>query len=352
MIIGNVDFTNLKGFDIISNSEITWEDFEEPFLELKLKAKDGCDVTLAPYVEIEYLSPRYGTITDTANSRIVDDYYLIQWTGSGGIESSQPTINTALCYGTAKGNVDIIDNYGLLRLYKTTKNVMSQIKSARFLSGSDGNKIDLGQFILSFVRYPFDISELEPSTIQLGYQATEIPCYMLTLENYEFDFGDVQIYGVNHDTSDIENCVLFLMLPFIGRHQIDSKYINGVFNVKYIVNVVSNIAICEIRCNSVLIDTIECVLGMEIPYIIKPTLADFKRYGNVSNALNNCVCGAYVEQYENTTDFYDTFVEKTLSDCSGFIKADMFDDLILPTVEENERLKNILTNDGVYCNFT
>lgn len=352
MVIGNVDFTNLKGFDIISNSEITWEEYEEPFLELKLRPRADFEVISAPYVDIEYISRRMGTITDTATSRIVDDYYLIQWSGSGGIESSQPTINSALCYGTAKSGVDIIEKYGLLRLYKTNKNVMSQVKTARFLTDSGGNTIDLGQFILSFVRYPFDIDDLEASTIQLGYQTTAISCDMLTLEKYEFDFGDVQIYGVNHDTSDIENCVIFLMLPFIGKHQIDSKYVNSVFNVKYIVNVVSNKAICEIRCNGVLIDTIDCVLGMEIPYIIKPTLADFKVYGNASNVLNNCVCGAYVEQYENTTDFYDTFVEKTLSDCTGFVKVDMFDDMILPTVEENERLKNILTNDGVYCNFT
>lgn len=352
MVIGNIDFTNLKGFDIVSNSEITWEEYEEPFLELKLKPKNDYEVTLAPYVEIEYISPRQGTITDTATSLLVNDEYVIQWTGSGGIESTQPTINTALCYGTAKSGADIIEKYGLLRLYKTTKNVMSQLKSTRFLTDSDGNTIDLGQFILSFVRYPFDVDDLEASNIQLGYQTTSISCDMLTVEKYEFDFGDVRIFGVNHDTSDIDNCIVFLMLPFIGKHQIESKYINGIFNVKYIVNVVSNIAICEIRCNGVLIDTIDCVLGMEIPYIIKPTLTDFKIYGNTSNVLNNCVCSAVVEQYENTTDFYDTFVEKTLSNCNGFVKVGMFDDMVLPTVEENERLKNILTNDGIYCNFS
>lgn len=352
MVIGNVDFTNLKGFDIVSNSDITWEELEAPFLDLRLKSKDGYDVISPPHVDIEYTSPRHGNVHDTAVSMIVGNEYRIQWEGSGGIESSQPNIISALCYGTAKSNVDIIDKYGLLRLYKTDKNVMSQVKSARFLTDSNGNTVDLGQFILSFVRYPFDIKSTEASNIQLGYQNTSISCDMLTAEKYEFDFGDVQIFGINHDTSDIDNCVVFLMLPFIGRHQIDSKYINSVFNVKYIVNVVSNIAVCEIRCNDVLIETIECVLGMEIPYIIKPTLSDFKIYGNISNVLNNCVCSAYVEQYENTTDFYETFVEKTLSECKGFVKVDMFDDLVLPTVEENEQLKNILTNVGLYCNFT
>ena len=219
--------------------------------------------------------------------------------------------------GVASEKGGILSDYGLIRVYKTDKTINQSLITHRFI-----NSEDLGQYIYSFVRYPFFIDISNNANIYLGVYDTGVNASLIPKQIHTLSLGKKTINGLYSDSRDIDNIEIVCILPFYGLYNIESKYINTTIEIKYIVDILSNTAAIELYSNDVLFETLDCYIGYSIPYIIQ------QGYMNHNITLQNNITKRYepkiiLKQHKQTDGgIYSTYKPCLIGDVSeGFIKC-------------------------------
>lgn len=219
--------------------------------------------------------------------------------------------------GIAVEKSPLLDDYGLIRVYKTNKTINQSLSTHRFY-----NNEDLGQYIYSFVKYPFEIETENNCKIYLGTYDTAINAPLIPKQIYKLSLGKKLIKGVYEDTRDIDTTEITVILPFYGLHSIDTKYINTEIEIIYVVDILSNTAVIELYSNGVLFDALDCYIGYSIPYIIQ------QGYMNHNITLQNNITKKYepqiiLKQHKQINGgLFSTYKPCVLGDVQrGFVKC-------------------------------
>lgn len=232
-----------------------------------------------------------------------------------------PDLDRVYVTGKAIKASDIISNYGAIRAYKTTRTINQQLANKRFYNVNTNEYEDLGNYITSFVRYPFNVTTDGKSNVKYGWFDTQIQADLVEQQIYTLSLGKTLINGLYKNASDIENSDIDIILPYADIYKLDSRYINTEIEVIYKVDVLSNTAVIEIYSNDVLIDTVNTSIGYDIPYILK-TDRITPNVNLQSNILKEKEPKVIVKQKAKVDyTYYDTLSRQTLTGLNGFVKC-------------------------------
>lgn len=268
--------------------------------------------------EPPYLIFNYGASQTQIDSALQPDgRYKIEYAEETFIA---PTSITA--YGVALEKSNLMTQYRFIRAYKANEDIITQVANARFYTGQSNEREDLGKYILSYIHYPFDLETNGSANIELGFFDTQINCDLVKEQYHTFTLFDDVINGLYENDSDIENAEIIMFLPFVGKYDIESKYINTKITIKYICDILSNDCIIYIYSDDKIIDNVKTSLGYEEPFITKESSIDFSFVNQMNSNANKNIQGFItVYQKANTTNRYDNHIFKKVETITGFIKG-------------------------------
>lgn len=339
--IKNIDFSRLVNISPTQDSATAFRSDVNTFT-VKVKAATGCTVEGNIYLYRD--GNRYTFLHDAQN----DVYYYNFNLSAMGIDVA--SITSLYMTGQAIAETPLVADYGAIRAYKINKTIAAALVDKRFYNVAQGQYEDLGEYITSYVRYPFTVPTDGTTTIKYGFFDTEIAADLATRQVQELSLGKHTIYGLYHNASDIPNATITLVLPYADDYQLDSRYINTEIEVKYKVDILSNSAAIEIYSNGKLVDILSTSIGYNIPYILK-TDRITPNVNLLSNILKANDPKAIVRQKAKVANtYYTTYKRALLDDISGFVKCENI--LLEPTnrmtLQERQLIIDQLTNGVIF----
>lgn len=307
----NIDVSNLVGMtldntifnDVVPNLSYTGY----------FTLDSGLVISEPPYLILDYGASQ----TQIDSVLQSDGRYKIEYT-----EHTFVTPLTITAYGVALEKYNLMAQYRFIRAYKANENIITQVASTRFYVGQNTEREDLGKYILSYIHYPFDVETKDSANIELGFFDTQINCDLVKEQYHTFTLFDSIVNGLYNNNSDIENAEIIMFLPFVGKHELESKYINTKITIKYICDILSNDCIIYIYSNDKIIENIKTTLGYEEPFITKESSIDFSFVNQMNSNANKNLQGVItVYQKANTTNRYDNHIIKKIETLTGFIKG-------------------------------
>lgn len=332
-----LDTTNLVNCKLADNSPnyfVLPDSFYTPFNTFIIEPLEGYTLPNPPTLKIVDSGTDYDY-----DFVLQDDKYIIS------AQFQYYDVESVSATGQAVEKGGVLSDYGLIRVYKTDKTINQSLVTHRFSNGED-----LGQYIYSFVRYPFFIESRNTANIYLGITDTGVNSPLIPKQIHTLSLGKKLISGLYEDTRDINNIEIVAVLPFYGLYNIDTKYINTEIEIKYIVDILSNTAVIELYSNNVLFDTLDCYIGYSIPYIIQ------QGYMNHNITLQNNITKQYEpkiilkQNKQINNGIYKTYKPCTIGDVSeGFIKCQNVELNINHnmTLSEQQLIESYL-NTGIY----
>ena len=353
------DFSDIEGFDAISTTGLiqdsgygTIPSYTYSF-QVQFAIETGKNLINAPHIQIEY--KRYNSDThyfiNSVDRYENGIYYCAYESSSFGTQPIE--IINIVCSGLADIYVPFNSDYPMLRVQKVDLTAQSEIAQHRFYNDIQQEyryDIDLGQFIDSIVRYPFEVETGQDADIVLGFAILNFQAPLLTKRIYKFTLFDDVIHGLFRDSRDEKTTDIFAMLPFFGKYTIDSKYINKNIKIVYEIDVMCNECVIKIYNNDILIDSVNTQVGFNIPYILKVSEKSFAiEKPSKSEILKNFdTPQIVVEQSENVLgNLYNVEYFGDLTNLTGFVQIEDFYLHGIKSKTEYDELKRIVEN-GFY----
>ena len=306
----NIDVSNLVGMTLDNTTFSTKNPINYTGYFI---LNEGLVISEIPYIIIDYDIFKEKAIA----TKETDGRYKVIYNADTGVTPINVT-----AYGIALEKSNLMSQYRFIRAYKADEYIITQIANARFYTGQGGVSADLGKYILSYIHYPFNVETKDNANIELGFFDTQINCDLVKEQYHIFTLFDDVVNGLYNNDSDIENAEIIIFLPFVGKYELDSKYINTKITIKYICDILSNDCIIYIYSNDKIIDNIKTSLGYEEPFITKESSIDFSFVNQMnSNANKNKQGVITVYQKANTTNVYNNHIIKKVETVTGFIKG-------------------------------
>lgn len=244
----------------------------------------------------------------------------------------------------------LLSDFGAIRAYKTSKVLNRDLFNKRFYNVAENSYEDLGNYIISFVRYPFDVPTLGEASVMFGWFDSKIVAPLVEDGVYTFSLGKKVISGLYGDSSDIAQVDITLVLPYVGTIGLDKRYINTEIEVIYRVDILSNSCVVEVYSNSHFVESVECQIGYTIPYILK-TDELTPNVKLTSTLLQSYNPKAIIRQKKRIDGLpMKTAVMHTLSEVSGYVKCGIVrlktsEQMTMP---EQEKIISLLQNGVVF----
>ena len=307
-----------------------------------------------PYIDTNI----YAGSTEQINAiKINDNEYSLTMpkTAFTDIQSINYSI---VVYATAIFNTETVNKYGLICLYKPTKQNMIDLSKERFLRvGESDSYEDLGKYITSLKRIYLDVDSIGANKIILGNHTTNINADMISDDDVIIDLGNATITGEYNNEMDAKHAEIQVILPFISIVSLDAeKVMNKTINIKYKCNLITGVCIAYIYLvendSLILLSTFNGVMGFDVPYILKPDSETIVNNSNV-DASNIFNVPPKINIYENLkaetdNNIYDTFYIDTISNIkNGFVavrKILSTNNTKIMLDDENVMIENILKN--------
>lgn len=235
-------------------------------------------------------------------------------------------------YATAIFDSETVNKYGLVCLYKPTKQNLIDLSKVRFVTiGETDTTEDLGKYITSLKRIYLDVSTVEDSDIILGGTNTNIKSGLIDNDEIIVNLGNATITGVYNNELDIKHSTIELVLPFIDIVTVDSaRVMNRTINIKYKCNLITGVCIAYIYLveneTLTLLYKFSGVIGFDVPYILKPNDENIVNNSNV-NADNIFNAEPKINIYMNekadeNNSIYNTFyIDRIENIASGFVSV-------------------------------
>lgn len=259
-------------------------------------------------------------------------------------------VTKAAIVANAIGSTELLNEYQLINAYTLTKEQVTELKKQRFYNYATEQYEDLGEYILSFTRYPFQVETTDSANVQLGFKQTTINAPCVNKQVHTLSLGSVTVNGLYKNESDVSQCAITANIQYIGSIEISSEYINTEIKIEIAVDVLSNIASVFIYSNNVLVDTRQSVIGYAIPYILetdKPRA--YTDFTNNVKTLEGVNCEIIVRQQKNTSGTFSSNRRATLNEISGYAKISDVELQMISgaSAREIDEIINELSN-GVY----
>ncbi len=215
----------------------------------------------------------------------------------------------------------LLSDFGVVRVHKTNKVLNQDLFNKRFYDTGNNEFEDLGKYIISFVRYPFDVPTLGEMSVMFGWFDSEIVTPLVENGVYSFSLGKKLVSGLYGNSSDIDNVTITLVIPYVGIVSLDSRYVNTEIEIIYRVDILTNSAVVEIYSDNSLVDTMETQVGYDIPFILKTDeiTPNIKLTSNLIKNYNPKVILRQKGRVEGIP--YKTSTMRKLSELSGDVKC-------------------------------
>lgn len=266
-IVHNFDFSDVRGFDIYSNSGVVKETNEiNPNIytlnfQVIFELHEGYNVLEIPHISLTFVQNGITREIESDDS-VSDNLYICEWHSSNYMATASDFESVVV--GSASVFAPFQNDYPTVRVQQVSNSNINYIAQNRF--DAQLSDVDLGTYIVSLLRFPFNVSVGAYAGLILGNVVLSITAPLVTEQYYSFTVFDSVIEGYYTDDRDFVESEIYIDLPFYGVYQIDSKYINSRIKIVYKCDILANRASISILSNNVMIDFLECTLGYEIPY--------------------------------------------------------------------------------------
>lgn len=255
-------------YTLDSHTTATPESFKEgDTVTITLKSDAGYSIKTAEGTRFNYDTEKDESIpftisTDkkTATATVVDtsDYGMYEVTGDSDAAPSPTTLD------------------GLTSIYLPTDAELGEIGKLRYsvtISPSSSGVVDLGAYIVNYIKMFIDVTPTGKTDCVLGYFNTQIEVSYTNDQILEIDCGSITVNEINENVTDYTDVESRLFLPFIGMIDIDPKRIMGkTVNLKYKINLINGDCVALLYADAVLISISQGQVGYKMPYILNDSL--------------------------------------------------------------------------------
>ena len=208
--------------------------------------------------------PQWLTLTSSQT-----DQYKTIYSGTYSTEVAKASLTYPV---DATGSVvPTDDKYGFIKVYNPTVNQMKALAGERFVTGTQGETIDLGQYILNLIMLYVYIEPYLSEYINLGNHVTTVSANVVDETVVETDCGTVQITPYFNNEMDYKHTYIRLYLPLIGMVDIATVLVMGkTLHLIYKTNVINGDSLAILLDNSddSIIQTFNCKASYKIPYLL------------------------------------------------------------------------------------
>lgn len=251
-------------------------------------------------------------------------------------------------YGTLKSD---FEGFGICSFYKVTKEQLKTISDNRYRTRVFDYTylfVDTGDYISTLCCIYMDVATNGTETLLLGGYSTGISnAAAIDTLFQNVDCGYFTIDEIFNNAYDYENVAIRAYLPFYGFADLETvKYMNKTTHVYYkvFVSTGDSIIFFEDESGNIL-DTFNCNIGYDIPYIVKNETYDLSSTKINTNLLYGFT--PFVEiSYNNavnsiaTKGYNDEVV--VIGDLCGYVKCNEVFNTIQTTQQERTLIDNLL----------
>lgn len=289
-----------------------------------VKAKQGYYFNVEPYLYYNRIS--YSTRTDVLTLNEDRTQASITITANETLNNFYHSKLVAM----AELKTVISENYGLITIYKPSKEILTQLPSKTFYIESyklddsiTAQTYDLSKNILGVLSMPLNIDIVGNKEITLQGKPTELYADYIDNNIHKIDFGSVEIKGIYNNSIDYKNTKLFIYLPFNGLQNLDvNKYMNKIVHLIYTIDLFSGDFLAELQINNIIVDSFSGNLAIKIPYITSTEKSqNISNYSvlDKNNLLSDRIPKIIIETNDINLDTIHTTLQHTkLDTLTGF----------------------------------
>lgn len=249
----------------------------------------------------------------------------------------------------------ITDKYGLITVYKPTKEELIDIAKVRYISISANNNspniqyVDTADYLVSLMKLFVYLESDSRNKVYFGAYNMNVECDTIGTDIITLDCGNVNIVGKYKNSIDYENTDIKIYLPFIGFKELNTDdFMNKICNLTYQVNVINGESLAIVSADNNIIETYSCNVGFKIPYKLMNEMYISSKIEPNSNYLADMTPFLYVKNhianipvnmpYGNVNEYVQ------LSTLSGFTITKVIyfevihDTITMPEIEEIKAL--------------
>lgn len=333
-------FMEVGGVPVVSGQEINFDE------EMTLRVTGNYELVFAKFVDpvelLEYQfvvdpSGKFGTLTlpDTVS-----------------FSSDSMEYKTEL---VAPVNVK-----GSNSVYRIADSDLETFTHSRFQAVTlMGDLLDYGQFILGFIKLPFEIDPsliLGREQVRLGPVNTGVGGDVIGVDRLVIPLGSVVVPAPSLTSLDYQSTLCKLHLPYANPVPIDIQYVIGeTITVELSINLYDGEAQYTLKSSKFdeVFDTVTCNLDIAIPFAnVVGGIPNKNNPSNVSVGVDNGIRTAFIEVERKPREMPDGFftaavnVEGTLQGKTGYFEVSHCELNVLATQEEKERILSAL-REGV-----
>lgn len=243
-----------------------------------------------------------------------------------------------------------VTKYGFITLYKPSGDNMESLANVRFYKDTNGNYIDLGQYISNVYRTFFTIPTSKSATLNLGGYSTDINTPVIENDTITLNCGSVEVTGKYNNVMDYNNTTIEIFLPFVGIVTLDtSKCIGKTLTLTYIVNLVNGKGIITLIDNdNIIVYNGSCECTFKVPYKVNQLDTIQGDISIESNYLLGFTPYIIIRRDKSIdTPIKSDIGTITLGTYSGYIKGRLLNNTVLATEKEKAEIETLF-NNGVY----
>lgn len=217
--------------------------------------------------------------------------------------------------------------YGFVSIYNPTFDEVDKLSKKRFFSPTQGEMLDLSQYIISFRKLYVDIPQIARELVYFGKYNTKVSSNIVTTNFIETDCGTIRINEYNGNSLDYSGVEIELYLPFIGNLTLNPNEVYGKqLNLVYRTNPLNGDCVAILYSAGVQIAYSQGNVSFDVPINFK--YGNLNNYGTNDNALYMAGLQPYIEiktqkQYQDmNVRLLNNNIWVNISECVGYVEFD------------------------------
>ena len=224
--------------------------------------------------------------------------------------------------------------YGFVSIYNPTYDEVDKLSKKRFYSPTQGEMLDLSQYIISLRKLYVDIPQIARELVYFGKYNTKVSSNIVTTNFIETDCGTITIDEYNGNSLDYSGVEIELYLPFIGNVTLNPNQVYGKqLHLVYRTNPLNGDCVAILFSDNIQVACSQGNVSFDVPVNFK--YGNLNNYGTNDNALYMAELQPYIEvrtnrQYQDMNNrLLNNNLWVQISDCSGYV---LFNDVELHPV--------------------
>lgn len=265
----------------------------------------------------------------------------------------------------------VIDKYGLITVYRPTKDELKIISTTRWqkrtyepvtingtvvLYNANDEYIDTAKYVTSLLKIYAHLESDSKARLMFGPYDMGIDCDVIGTDIMTLDCGNVNIVGVYGNSIDYENTDMEAYLPFIGFVPLNPvDFMDKEISLQYQVNVINGDALAVLSADGKIIMTHSCNVSFAVPYQLGGNEYIQNAIVPNTNYLLDEPPFIYVKTHsavnpDSALPYHDTKFYSVLGALTGYTEATEIDfDTLAPHITKTEidEIKTLL-GSGVF----